>query len=114
MLRSWQTARFGDGPDARPPLFRGSSGSTLHHSQVQQLLQELAAACGLPAGRFVTHLLRIDGASALFHATNDIEVVKRYGRWQSGAFHRYLWNAAEQSRGMAEGMATVQATMHYT
>ena len=114
MLRSWHPARFGAGPEAQLPFFRWASGITLHRSQVQQLLQEAAAACGLPAGRFMTHSLRIGGASALFHATNEIEVVKRYGRWQSGAFHRYLWNEAEQSQGRAEGMATVQATMHYT
>ena len=50
MLRSWYPARFGTGPEARLPLFRWASGVTLHRSQVQQLLQEAAAACGLPAG----------------------------------------------------------------
>ena len=114
MLRSWQPGRFGTGPEAGLPLFRWANGVVLHRTQVQQLLQEAAAACGLPAGRFMTHSLRIGGASALFHATNEIEVVKRCGRCQSGALHGYLWNAAEQSKGMAEGMATAEATIHYT
>ena len=37
-----------------------------------------------------------------------------YGRWSSGAFHRYLWDSSEQYQGMAERMATSEATLHYT
>eukprot|EP00969_Alexandrium_andersonii_P024310 1060639-Alexandrium_andersonii.AAC.1 len=62
----------------------------------------------------MTHSLRIGGASALDHATGEIETVKRYVRWSSSAFHRYLWDAAEQSAGVAEKMATREATLHYT
>ena len=62
----------------------------------------------------MTHSLRIGGASALYHATGEIETVKRYGRWASGAFHRYLWDSAEQSKGVAEKMALAEATIHYT
>ena len=92
MLRSWHPARFGTGPEAGPPLFRGASGVVLHRTQGQQPLREAAAAGGGP----------------------ELEVVKQYGRCQSGALHRCLWNAAEQSRGAAEGMAAVEATIHYT
>ena len=77
-------------------------------------LQRAAEAVGLPAGRFKTHSLRIGGASAIYHATGEIETVKRYGRWSSGAFHRYLWDADEQFKELAGKMARDVATLHYT
>ena len=114
ILRSWHPERFHPGEEAAAPLFRWNSGAVLHRTQVQTQLQLAAGACNLPAGRFMTHSLRIGGASALYHATGEIETVKRYGRWSSGAFHRYLWDSSEQSQGMAEKMATCEATLHYT
>eukprot|EP00974_Lingulodinium_polyedra_P039915 3830446-Lingulodinium_polyedra.AAC.1 len=113
MLRSWWPQRFDGGPEAGAPLFRWASGRVLHRTQVQRLLQEAAVACNLPAGRFMSHSLRIGGASALYNATGEVETVKRYGRWSSGAFHRYLWDAAERSKGVAEAMAKCEATLHY-
>ena len=79
-----------------------------------QALQRAAEAVGLPAARFKTHSLRIGGASAIYHATGEIEIVKRYGRWSSGAFHRYLWDADEQHKDLAEKMSKDVATIHYT
>ena len=73
-----------------------------------------AEAKGLPAARFKSHSLRIGGASAIYHATGDTEVVKRYGRWSSGAFHRYLWESDEQHKQLAAKMAETTATVHYT
>ena len=75
---------------------------------------DAAQAVGLPAARFRPHSLRIGGASALYHATGEIETVKRYGRWTSGAFHSYLWDSAEQAKGLAARMAADVATIHYT
>ena len=60
------------------------------------------------------HSLRIGGASAIYHATGNIESVKRYGRWSSGAFHRYLWDSDEQHRELATQMGSDVATIHYT
>ena len=40
-------------------------------------LEDAAQAVGLPAARFKPHSLRIGGASALYHATGEIETVKR-------------------------------------
>ena len=58
--------------------------------QTQAILQESAAACGLPPERFQSHSLRIGGATALYQATGEIELVKRRGRWSSDAVQRYL------------------------
>ena len=85
--------RFHGGPEAHLPIARWSDGSWVRREQVQQLLRAAAVAVGLPAERFMSHSLRVGGASALYHVTNDIEFVKLWGRWTSQAFHRYLWES---------------------
>ena len=39
-------------------------------------------------------------------------MVKRWGRWNSGAFHQYLWEANEDAAGVSEAMARSVATLH--
>ena len=114
MLRTWAPERYGRGKECNLPLFRWRDGTVLRREQVQETLQKAAEAVGLPRERFMSHSLRIGGASALYHATGEIETVKRYGRWSSGAFHRYLWDSAEQAKGVAQKMATDEATIHFT
>ena len=77
-------------------------------------LRHAALGVGMDGDKMGSHSLRIGGASALYHATGEIETVKRYGRWSSGAFHKYLWDSAEQAKGVAKKMAEDQATVHYT
>ena len=38
--------------------------------------------------------------------------MKRYGRGTSGAFHRCLWDSAEQAKGVAAKMSEGHATVH--
>ena len=116
LIRLWEVfpERFGEGAEAHLPLFRWGDGKLLHREEVQKALQEAAGAVGLPAERFRPHSLRIGGASALYHATGEIETVKRFGCWSSSAFHEYLWDSAEQYQGIAEKMAKDVATIHYT
>jgi hypothetical protein len=106
--------RFDNGSEAHLPACRWGSGATLRREEIQNVLQKAADATGLPRERFRSHSLRIGGASALYHATGEIETVKRYGRWTSGAFHSYLWDSAEQYRGVATAMAQDVASIHYT
>ena len=106
--------RFGSGCEALKPLFRWSSGRMLTRGQVQNVLQKAATACGLPAGRFMSHSLRIGGASALFQSTGEIELVKRNGRWSSSAVQRYLHDGEVALRHTAEKMAKVEQKIHYT
>ena len=110
MLRLRAPERF-EGEEALKPLLRWSSGRMLRREQMQAALERAASAEGLPAARFRSHSLRIGGASALFHATNEIEIVKRYGRWNSTAFHGYLWDARDQARGLSAKMAADVASL---
>ena len=106
--------RFGGGPEAHLPLFRWSSGQVIKRLEVQNILQRAARAVGLPAERFQSHSLRIGGASALYQATGEVEVVKRTGRWTSGAVHRYLHDGGDVLKGLAERMASIDQYVHYT
>ena len=76
--------------ESQGPLFRWGSGSVLKRLEIQHFLQKAAEGVGLPKERFLSHSLRVGGATALYQATSDIELVKRLGRWQSSAVHRYL------------------------
>ena len=51
------------------------------------------------------------GACALYHAGHDTELIKRWGRWASAAFHVYLWETAEQSKGVAKTMVSAPGTL---
>ena len=112
LLREHAPERFAEGAEGRRPLFRWSSGKVVKREQLQAALQRAAAAEGLPPRRFKSHSLRIGGASALWHALGDAEAVKRWGRWSSSAFHGYLYDSEEQSRGVAAAMARDVATLH--
>lgn len=82
--------------------------------EIQNILQKAARAVGLPAERFQSHSLRIGGASALFQATGEVEVVKRTGRWSSGAVQRYLHDGGDVVKGLSKKMANVSQFVHYT
>ena len=112
-LRDVAPRRFG-GPESHLPLFRWSSGQVLKRLEVQNILQRAARAVGLPADRFQSHSLRIGGASALYQATGEIELVKRSGRWTSSAVHRYLHDSGDVLKGLASKMAAVDQHVHYT
>ena len=103
-----------DGPGKHLPLFRWASGQVLKRLEIQNILQKAAKATGLPAERFQSHSLRIGGASALFQATGEIELVKRTGRWSSSAVQRYLHDSGDVLKGLSKKMAEVDQFVYYT
>ena len=90
MKKCWPLRFNHDHSESQLPLFRWSSGMVLKRLEIQHLLQQAATGVGLPPDRFMSHSLRIGGATALYQATADIELVKRMGRWTSSSVHRYL------------------------
>ena len=91
--------------ESQQPLFRWAAGGVLRRLEVQHFLQSAADGVGLPKDRFLSHSLRVGGATALYQATSDIQLVKRMGRWTSSAVHRYLQDGGtitEASRRMAD------------
>ncbi|CAE7778356.1 unnamed protein product [Symbiodinium sp. CCMP2592] len=106
--------RFDCGSEALQPLFRWANGQVLKRTQMQDLLQRAAKGIGLPPERFRSHSLRIGGASALFQATGEIELVKRTGRWSSSAVQKYLHDGETALKAAASKMARVEQKIHYT
>ncbi|CAK0902505.1 unnamed protein product, partial [Prorocentrum cordatum] len=51
-------------------------------------------------------------ASGRMVKREQLQAVKRWGRWSSNAFHGYLYDSEEQSRGVAAAMARDVATLH--
>ena len=100
------------GKEAGLPLARWADGSPITRAKIQEVLQRAAVLEGYPPDRFKSHSLRIGGATALYHCFQDTELVKRWGRWNSGAFHIYLWEANEDAAGVSEAMAKSVATLH--
>ena len=105
MQKYWPN-RFNHGHgESLEPLFRWAGGGVLKRLEIQHFLQAAADGVGLPKSRFLSHSLRVGGATALYQATADIELVKRMGRWTSSAVHRYLQDGGavmEASRKMAD------------
>ena len=75
-------------------------------SRLTVFLRLAGVSNGIASSRIGNHSLRSGGATAMFQAGYDIEVIKRWGRWRSGSFHSYLWNdqriLATIGRGMSE------------
>ena len=114
MKKVWKL-RFKEGhPDSKRPLFRWASGAMLKRVEIQHFLQQAAKGVGLPPERFMSHSLRIGGATALYQSTGEIELVKRMGRWNSAAVQRYLHDGGETLPKVSQKMASLPSTVHYT
>ena len=96
------------------PLCRFAGGAPVQREHIASLLEKAAAAEGYSPSRFGTHSVRIGGATALLHAGMPIELIQRYGRWLSSAFQFYLWEAAEDSRYLAQAMSADRSTLVVT
>lgn len=114
MKQIWQR-RFKEGhPESQRPLFRWASGVVLKRVEIQHFLQQSARGVGLPPERFMSHSLRIGGATALYQSTGEIELVKRMGRWNSAAVQRYLHDGGETLPKVSQKMASLPSNVHYT
>ena len=114
MRLTWPGRFSGMNQEGKRPLFRWSSGTVLKRTEVQLLLQRAAQGVGLPPERFLSHSLRIGGATALYQATADIELVKRMGRWSSSTVQRYLHDGGSTIPRVSQQMAALETNVHYT
>ena len=93
------------------PLARYGDGKPIRREHIQQLLEQATIATGGDPGRIGTHSLRIGGATALYHTVQDLAYVQRFGRWASDAYHVYLWDSHELTKGLASKMAQAKGTL---
>ena len=104
--------RFGGGSESAKPLFRWSDGSPLIREEIQGFLQIAAVADGWNASDVGSHSLHIGGATAMAHfCKQDWSQVKRFGRWTSDVFQRYLWDSHEHMAGVSRGMALDESAL---
>eukprot|EP00913_Durusdinium_trenchii_P035482 g33205.t1 len=99
------------GGEEQLPLFRLEDGRPLQRGDIQSLIQLVAVADGQSTTCYGSHSLRIGGAAAIYQTTKDLETVKRYGRWNSDAFHGYLWKSHDKQRELAKGMASANGQL---
>ena len=86
------------------PFARYHNGKPILREHVQQLLEYATVALGGDPGRIGSHSLRIGGATALYHTVKDLAYVQRFGRWASDAYHVYLWDSHDLTKGVAKRM----------
>ena len=79
------------GEEAKWPLMRWSSGKSVRREDIQRVLELAALAARRCPSEVGSHSLRIGGATAMCHSTNDLARVRRFGRWASYCFHNYVW-----------------------
>ena len=109
MYERWVPERF-RGAERHDRLFIWPDGRFLVRNEVQQVLCSAAVAEGADPDSVGSHSLRIGGASALWACYKDNALLRRWGRWSSDAFHGYLWEARESSRGVNDSMAAADLT----
>lgn len=93
------------------PLFRYPDGKVMRREEMQHDLRDAAVECGIDEQRFGTHSWRVSGATWMYQAGYDIEMIKRHGRWSSNVVHVYLWEGSGHS-GLAARMAAVDFVIH--
>lgn len=74
------------------PMFRDPvTNEPLRTDMLRDLIRELMSAAGEPdPSQFGTHSLRIGGATALFAAGADPQVIRTMGRWSSDCYRLYV------------------------
>ena len=50
----------------------------------------------------------------MLHAGVSVELIQRWGRWASSAFQAYLWESADDARGIAAKMIASRGSLTVT
>ena len=95
-------------------MAQDNSGWTLSREFMSAVLKACALDCGIPAAEFATHSLRIGGATALA-ATGRFtdDEIRRFGRWRSDCWRRYVYAARNACRAFASLMSRVGIKTEY-
>ena len=76
--------------------------------RIRSMIKRIATPNGLEAKRFSTHSLRSGGATAMYVRGISAEHIRRFGRWASDTFRRYLYRGNQVFKFV--GNATIKAT----
>jgi hypothetical protein len=89
---------------ASDTLFELDSGRPVANTTITQELKDAAEEMGLESARYATHSLRRGGATALNAAGVNTEIIRRWGRWLSDCWKRYVFGTTEELGDMASAM----------
>lgn len=109
-LRSAYRAKFTKATDA--PFTSWGNGDTAPSQYVADTLRSAASKQGRVAASYSLHALRAGGATALYRAARDIELVARFGRWRTASISSYLWESDQAMAGLSILMLTGGHTQH--
>ena len=87
--------------DTQLPFARLTNNALISDRTVALVIKRAAAANGLNPDLYSLHSLRAGGATALFRATGDLDLVGRFGRWKGRSIHSYLWESHVMLTGIA-------------
>ena len=83
------------------PFARLDNDVLISDRQLTLVIKRAAQRNGLNPDLYSPHSLRAGGATALFRATGDIDLVARFGRWKGRSVHSYLWGSHVMLQGIA-------------
>ena len=86
------------------PFARWENDVLISAFHVTFLIKTAAKANGLDPDKYTLHSLRSGGATALYRATGDLDLVGRFGRWKGKSIHGYLWESHQMLIGVASLM----------
>ena len=80
-------------------------------NRVRSVIKWSAASNGMESKRFITHSLRSGGSTSLYARAISMEHIRRFGRWPSGAFRRYLYRCNHGFRFIGSAMVKAAGLM---
>ena len=81
-------------------------------NRLSAVLRMAGTAMGIPASRIGNHSLRSGGATAMWRAGYDVEVIKRWGSWKSASSQGYLWDDHRVLATIGHGMLTTKGNTY--
>ena len=72
---------------------RRVNGSLVSDMQATKMIRMAVRLNGLNPDQYALRSRRCGGATALYRATGDLDLVARFGRWKGNSIHEYLWKS---------------------
>ena len=98
-------AMRGNNWDPNDPVLMTNARKIITRGNISNALKAVAGDMGLEETEVASHSLRIGGATALHAAGWTDEAIRRFGRWQSDCWRRYVYSNRAESCGVAQAMA---------
>ena len=74
--------------------------------RVRSVVKRSASSNGMESKRFSTHSIRSGGATALYVRGISLGHIRRFGRWSSDTFRRYIYRDNQVSRFIGSAMVS--------